>query len=604
MTHSTPIKLRIPNQDMAQFSRFELRAEAAENWAQGLAITNTRLVAQQLREAISELNRVVVAPDVRFDILEALWPKLQIVLEALSKKFLNQPLTLPEEPRQMSELASILYSLGTTAYTLVAIHTIRQKELIEGANPAQLVCEALHRAVGLAGRKMLQAYQLYQPVEPHAWLELHQLYSLAERQQLANLPVSDGQFGESTLTEAYLRVLILSCCKPNQLRQGDLTAIFQGLYSWREFIQLEDPESGRGLFQVDLGDDQAPMYSALCVDSVMPNSRFIDASALVARLQSLKEEDDRLGKPGISFDKNTRLASNILEHLINSLGTMSKRNFARASADSRLSITLGLSNAHYFISGGLTFDQLLHGANNDEREKPASNPFMLPSKHHDAWELANPHEEHLDEDIQYSGEEVIVDDSTLAQLEERQVRRTAKERHRAYPVEVIDASPGGYCLEWTHELPTDVKTGDIVCVRDGDTAEWVVAVTRWVSQLRNSRTLVGIELLSPTAMPYGARIVHTTGEEADLMRVLLLPEIKLVGQPHTLITPRTGFRERQKVSLVREGEQFYLQLLRQVAATGSFAQFDFRYIKLLEDVIAEDKSGPLTAAYDSLWTNI
>ena len=88
------------------------------------------------------------------------------------------------------------------------------------------------------------------------------------------------------------------------------------------------------------------------------------------------------------------------------------------------------------------------------------------------------------------------------------------------------------------------------------------------------------------------------------MRVLLLPEIKLVGQPHTLITPRAGFRERQKVSLVREGEQFYLQLQRQVAATGSFAQFDFRYIKMLEDVIAEDKSGALGAAYNSLWTNI
>ena len=47
-----------------------------------------------------------------------------------------------------------------------------------------------------------------------------------------------------------------------------------------------------------------------------------------------------------------------------------------------------------------------------------------------------------------------------------------------------------------------------------------------------------------------------------------------------------------------------LQLLRQLASTGSFSQFDFRYIKLLEDVIAEDKSGPLNAAYDSLWTNI
>jgi hypothetical protein len=86
--------------------------------------------------------------------------------------------------------------------------------------------------------------------------------------------------------------------------------------------------------------------------------------------------------------------------------------------------------------------------------------------------------------------------------------------------------------------------------------------------------------------------------------VLLLPEIKLTGQPPTLFTPRVGLKERQKVSLIREGEQFYIQLVRQVAATASYVQFDFRYIKLLEDVIAQDKSGPLSAAYDSLWTNI
>ena len=88
------------------------------------------------------------------------------------------------------------------------------------------------------------------------------------------------------------------------------------------------------------------------------------------------------------------------------------------------------------------------------------------------------------------------------------------------------------------------------------------------------------------------------------MRVLLLPEIKLVGQPHTLITPRTGFRERQKITLLSGGQERHVQLLRQVTATGSFAQFDFRYIKQLGDVLAEDKSGHLGSTYDSVWSRI
>ena len=77
-----------------------------------------------------------------------------------------------------------------------------------------------------------------------------------------------------------------------------------------------------------------------------------------------------------------------------------------------------------------------------------------------------------------------------------------------------------------------------------------------------------------------------------------------MGQPNTLLTPRAGFRERQKITLVRKGEKLNLQLLRLVASSGSYSQFEFREIKLLGDMIAEDKSGPLDASYDSLWSNI
>jgi hypothetical protein len=169
---------------------------------------------------------------------------------------------------------------------------------------------------------------------------------------------------------------------------------------------------------------------------------------------------------------------------------------------------------------------------------------------------------------------------------------------------MVDASPSGYCMEWSVELPPGARTGDVIGIREGGRSEWIIAAIRWVSQIRDAKSLIGVELLSPKAMPFGAKIQQKKGVEAPLRRVLLLPEIKLVGQPHTLITPRAGFKERQKVTLLREGEEFLVQLLRQISATGNFSQFDFRYIKLLEQVVAEDKTSPLGSVYDSLWTSI
>jgi len=600
MSNNAPIKLRIPEQDLEHFSLFKLTAEAADTWARSLPVANTKQVVQQLRQALEDLNRVVLSPDIRFAIMEVLRPSLHISLAALTKRFLNQPLVLPEEPSQMSELASTLYRLATTSYTIVALQAINQRDRLSKVNPARLVCESLQRAISFSGRKILQSYQLYQPIESQAWLELHQLYALGERQQLADLPVTDALHGDGTIADAYLRAVMLGCCKPNQLRQNDLAGIYRGLLDWSDSISLGT--NADALFQVDLNSDQPPIYSELLSASAGPNHRSIDTGALVERLANIKKDNETTS---VVFDKDTSVSANILDHLVDALGSMSKRNFARDSSGSTLWITLGLTNAHYFISGGLTFDQLVYGAENEADGHPPSNPFMTPQEApRDVWQEAKSEHSPDQENGNYRVEEVFVDPTTMANLEHAVPELSARERHQAYAVKMVDASPGGYCLEWSQELPGDIKAGDIVSVRDHENAEWVVAVTRWVSQLQNARTLVGVELLSPKAMPYGAKVLQTTGQEIAPIRVLLLPEIKLVGQPHTLIAPRAGLKERQKVSLIKEGEQFYIQLVRQVAATNSYVQFDFRYIKLLEDVIAEDKSGPLSAAYDSLWTNI
>ena len=612
MSSDTPIKLRIPRQDLQAFTHFEPDEDAALTWSQGLPITDTRSVVHQLMHAVDDLNRLRLAPEVRFRIMEALRPSLQVTLSNLSRRFVNQPLIMPEEPRQMAELSDRLHSLASTAYTIVAIETLQHRDAVREMNPARLVCAAIQRALDFSGRKLLQTFQLYRPVEYGGWLALHQLYALAEHQRLATLPVEDRPGSETTIAATYLRALIMGCCKPNQLRQSDLAAIYRGLQEWSMLIGLSPPESGSGLFLVDLDSDQPPLYSSLYEKSPGAHCRYLDTAPLIRHLESLQAEDARQGKPGIVFDKDTRLPSNILTHLITALGSMSLRNFARTASDNRLAVCIGLSAVHYHVAGEKSFQQLLFG--DDYLPPPADrlpgNPFIHPEEKDDAWEEANPEEDYLVEEIPPSAEiarfehEIELDRATFAAIEGEELELPPGQRYPIHQVRMVNASPGGYCLEWTTDLPGEIKTGDIVSVREQRDRDWAIAVIRWVSNLEDSRTLVGLELLSPRAMPFGARIQKKTGEQTVPMRVLLLPEIKLVGQAHTLITPRAAFRERQKITLMSAGEEFYVQLLHQVAATGSFSQFDFQYIKRLGEVLAEDKSGHVDASFDSVWNKL
>ncbi|MCX2979817.1 GTPase [Halieaceae bacterium IMCC14734] len=592
MSNSEPIKLRIPRQDLAEFTVFGLTAEQAERWVETLPITNTVLVTQQLRDAIGELNRTNLRPDLRFQILETLRPTADMVLTAMRHYYLNQPVLLPEEPRKASRLARSLLEILATGYTISAIHTIQQRESLAGVNPAKLVCQAIHRAITTASMKLLLSYQLYQPVELNAWTELHQLYMLSERQQLTSQIVGDNLFGDGSIAETYLRGLMLGCCKPNQLRQRDLSGVFKGLRDWVRHTELLNPGQGNGLFLVDLASDYPPIYSSLYSDVPGPNCRLINTDSLVKHLDSVSED---AGDRAIVFDKDNAVSPNVLDHIITAWGVMSKRNFARASAQDKLWVSVGLSNTHYYVSGGIDFDEMIAGAT----ATPAgNNPFDDSNQPHekDVWDSAFANED---------DEAEVIDLSDLEfHLREAKIPADTGERHPVFPARMTNVSPGGYCLEWSAEIPSHVKTGDVISVREVDNSAWSIAVIRWVSQVREDTTLLGVELLSPRAEPCAARIQHKTGEDGELMRALLLPEIKLVGQPYTLVTPRAGFKERQKVTLIRNGEESYIQLFKKVASTAAYNQFEFRYIQHLEEVAMRDRGDIINTQFESFWNNI
>ncbi len=594
---SNPIRLRLPQANLQRFTVFELSPEGAQGWVDSLPLANSRLAAQHLRHAINDLNRFDLSPELRFNLLEIMRPNLLVVLSNLSKQFLNRPLVMQEQARQTAELADALYDLAATGYALVAVQTIRDSSAVSGFNPARLVCEAVHRGISFCGRNILQAFQLYQPVEVNLWLTLHQLFSLAARQQLTRLPVSDPLTGSNSIEQAYLQAVILACCKPNQLRQSDLAGIYRGMQDWSEHIQLGDR---KGMFLVDLGSDAPPMYSSMFQGELGPNHRFIDTGGLLRELETLRDVCTRQGRPGIQFDARDSVPCNIIDHLLLSLGTMSMRHFSRVPSEGQLSLGVGLSSAHYHVAGERSFSELLYGDYDSQaaRAHHFQNPFLQ-----DDDETA----EEQEAGEQTGGGEgyiVVEEFGTASWLRAEDDSADNNQRYPLHSVRVVDASPGGYGLQWPADLIPDLKAGNLLCMRESEQDNWSIAAVRWVRQPDKNQTQAGVELLSPGARPYGALIHHTNGSESEPLRVLLLPEIQLVGQPHTLITPRAGFREQQKVTLLCEGEEFLIQLTRQVALTGSFARFDFRYIKQLEEVLAENRSAPVDSYYDSVWNNI
>lgn len=607
----TPIKhsgLRLPQQDLDRCSLFDCNAEAVESWAQELPLGSPLRAGSNLRNAISELNRVALAPQERFELLEVLRTPVDTVLTALIRGCLNQPIILDNDKQIQADLIADLCSLTAAGYTISAVHTIKDNSSVTGMNPAKLACESLHRAMTLSGQRILVAYILYQPVELNGWAGLHHLYSLSERQQLALLPVEDNLRGtRSNIAQEYLPPLLLACSKPNQLRQHDITGAYRAFQEWRDLAQLQDPELGEGLFAVDMLSDQAPAFAELLVRRGSTQFRYINTKALIAHLEELKQSRGTQGLRVIEFDRETRLDTNLLEHLIKSLGEISQRNFNRQQSRSTLHIATGLSNVHYFVAGERSLEEVFHGLEYDDAQfMDQQNPFLTGVSHSDKWQQANSEDE-IDEHASDEEIDLGVDVGKFSRLNEEADAPTQKPmRHTVYSVKTTNTSPGGYCVEWT-DPPDGIHIGDLVCMREAEMeqADWNIAVIRWVSQVKHAPTLLGLELISPRGGAYAAQIKMPDGELSKPIRVLLLPEIPLVGQAHTLVVPRMVFKEGQRITVTREEDSALVKLKRQVSSTGYFGQMDFEYLRQLDDDIESSKREQLpTAAFDSIWSDI
>jgi hypothetical protein len=283
------------------------------------------------------------------------------------------------------------------------------------------------------------------------------------------------------------------------------------------------------------------------------------------------------------------------------------RNFNRSLIDQPLQLALGLSSTHYHTAGEQTFEQVLYGSHYQPSvsERIAGNPFLRSQKRRDPWEQ-------VDTDDSSRGQEHAASSAAAppevefdpALLTGDAIEPAARERYPQFQVQAVNSSPGGYCLKWDAALPGKIHSGDILCVREADNSNWIIASIRWISRLDGAHTMVGIELLSPRAIPYGACILQAGGAASQPIRVLLLPEISLVGQLQTLVTPRNGFREGQKILLLRGGEEFRVELQRQIAATATFSQFEFRRLKPAEDADSVQERSQPYLPFQSLWSDI
>jgi len=563
-------KLQAPTQSVANLSFCDSSRDGVAKWVQSLPLTQIQFVGGILYKALPEISWLQTSAANRINILEILRAPTTQIIEGLSKHFLNQPLILPEDAIKMATIAQALQKHLNNGYMV----TIR--DLCKESNPKKhLLALSLHRAMMGMGLLLFRYYQLYLPVPAKLWSDVNSLYQLAANFNLLDEVVPETLAHHqncNTIKLAYTRILLLACCRANQLRQMEITAIYDALNTLTHLAKIHEDDGKNtedNLLSVAPLSNEAPNYRSRIKELGHAFILVLNTKNIIKRLEELNHKTPDDTGENTTRVNELKLSPALTQHLIQAWDLLPLRNLDRQPTAGTLNVTVGISSIHYHLAGKTHFFDFLDSAHRPQMNRGIESLFQNRALQSQQKNGSNEWIDPLDE---------------LDTPPDSKEAQDASEPHPIYEVPLIDTSPGGYCLEWRDEIPNQVKAGELLGLLDPVRNYWSLGVVRWAN-LTQGATQLGIQILAPHATPVGVALVSKSGEISEFLRALEIPATSSLNQPATLITNTVSFREQSKVRMYHRATQVEankgddnIQLISRCFATGVFNQFTFQYL--------------------------
>ncbi|MHB1140652.1 MAG: hypothetical protein ACYC1T_02685 [Sulfuricaulis sp.] len=534
------LTLAVPNLAARDTGEIELHPHKVKKWLDELPLLNVAETGRKLFTTLSLHNRVDYDPKRRLELLELFrYPVSQLSLE-FTKQYIGLPLPLSEKHRSVAEQNRQFQLELANGYKRIVLGL----SSAQGAREQALQALAIQRAIRCLTSALAVSYQTYSPCPQEAWKEIHALYTHAESLGLGETGVEDS-FNKAapacSVSHAYKQALLLDFSDPYHLPPRMVDWTHHYLDRWAPLAQLTGATSAYSptcQFLIDRDNDHAGIaYTAGTVPEDPQRYRQLNTIELARQVHAQLTQLAG-GEPppaeGLREKFFQECGQDLLRRLVSAWGVNPQRAFRRSqAANRRMEIAIGMDRINYWINGGKKF--------------VVSSTFVGPVPQR--TQLASESIKH--KDIKIPGRELSTWD-------------------------VHDESAGGLSLSKSGQIQLHIQVGDLLITRTpGEGNPWSVGVIRWVRSTGTSSIEIGIQHLAPSADPVVIKTVNADGKESDFLPALLLPEIKPLKQPQTLVTHRGVFRPDTGVFMDNGCRLYHVAPTRLIEASHSFEQFSF-----------------------------
>lgn len=578
--------------------------------------TNMGELTKQTYIILRDLNRQTMPNKYRLENLEMLRALTRSIFNNLKKYFINRTLPLPDKSQKIvnlnqSILRELIYGYEIIAYE--AAHNIDTK--IDNKTVSLAVC----RALNYLSEMLLRSSEVYSPYPKDLWLEAHQLYLLAESKNLVKNNVVDRERPKKKITieDSYKQILLFALARPTALRQRDNERLHQELFEWSKYAAIHQGGSEAqidDLFSVRVHHDSAPNYLTKedLADGV--TIRTLDSSKLVAHVQTLIDEQEKLKKKIAVGDI---MPLETLEALVASWGVSAKRRFSRAERHGHINVAIGLSQASRairnsykeptvnssagFVRTGTSDKQdpdftldPISGSRNDDTQGYITHT-RIGEKENNSWDMV-------------AKGRVLTENYDAAQNLNGGTALKSKAGNTDIHWEIVNISAGGYCLRWNSDDASKAQIGELIALQEFDEKhnfEWRIGVIRWMQFTPTNGLEIGVQVFSPKVVAATAQRKSRPNETP--FDCLMLPGIKALHQPASAVLPSHAFNIGDKLVAQILKNNLELTLSSTKEHTGSFTQFVYTNTEEDQRIKKQEKKVEATKKkddFDELWSSL
>ena len=521
-----PLKLSLPETGESLQLKAEIRPGRIKAWLEALPLANIVEAARSVSDALIALNRTPLDVDTRLKLLELYSTAINNLVPELEHKYTMVALPLPEKSRQAANLARRLYVELAYGYKIILLERLGKKRLSLGRTHLHLL---IQRAMAALSKVLCAFYKTYSPTPPGVWSEIHQLAHLALQRNLHDEPL-DG--GRNSISSTYKQALLLALANPYKLMQGEVDRATDYLLqhgNLAKLLPMQDTQSAPGVFLINLDSDAPPKSLEQNAKAEMHNHILLNTDALVSALndQISKLETTRMQKTlNLADHAKQALNLNMLRRLLKDWTYMPKRKFQRMANNNVMEICVGLRATCHFISSRP--DVVEQNVLDFSSDTPGASPTGK------------------SEPVKFATSEWSV----------------------------TNESAGGMGLKYISGINHPIRIGEIIGLRSDDSQNWNIGVVRRVFSDNPEHLELGVQMLAPSATPIIIKPV-VAGPKETFQAALLLPEIRPLQQPATIVAAPATFRSKLEYLVYKNNVVSHVRAMRLVEQTASFDQFQF-----------------------------